>query len=83
MDKIKLVVFNEHTLGYILPELPNYVQILHASVLRGSTSGLHESSVLIGSLDKIRLAGANDFNMFRVSFKGFNNSEEYEYDTKQ
>ena len=77
MDKIKLVVLNEHTLGYIFPELPGYVQILHASVLRGATSGRLESSVLTSPKDNVRLASEQDFNTFNVSFLGFGLSEIY------
>ncbi len=74
--KIKLVVLNENTLGYIQPELPNYVQHLHASVLRGA---YQSSPSLIGSTDKVRLASENDFSEYRVHFGSFGNKDEYEF----
>lgn len=77
--RIKLVVLNEHTLGYILPVLPNYVQVLHASLLKGAPFELNPSNKLIGKLDKVRLASAKDFENYRCCFKGFNNPVEYEF----
>lgn len=71
MKKIKLVVLNEHTLGYILPELPNSVQILRQSTLRGAPFRLHETSEQIGSSDKVRLASEADFKVYRVCFDGY------------
>ncbi len=75
-NKTKLVVLNENTLGYILPELPNYVQHLHASVLRGATGNTNS---LVGSLDKVRLASEKDFNEYNVHFGSFGNKAEYEF----
>lgn len=79
MSRIKLVVLDEHTLGYILPEIPTDIQFLHSSILRGSPFGINQSSVIIRHGDKIRLASAEDFEAFRVSSVGFLEPAEYEY----
>jgi len=76
--KIKLVVFNEHTLGYIIPEIPNYIQPLRASILKGAPFETIETSKCIAKSDKIRLASAKDFDDFRCSFFGYT-EEEYEF----
>ena len=76
-SRTTLVVFNEHTLGFITPNLPNNCQILHASILRGATKT--DGSVLISWNDKIRLATEKDFDAFRVHFGGFENENEYIY----
>ena len=81
MERIKLVVLNEHTLGYIMPELPNWVQVLHSSILKGAPFEMWPSSKYICSPDKVRLASEKDFNSFRVSFEGYDKlTEIYEYD---
>jgi hypothetical protein len=78
--KIKIVVLNEHTFGYILPELPTDVQILHSSILKGSPFGINQSSAPIRSGDVIRLATSQDFNEFRVvESNEYKNPNEYEY----
>ena len=78
--KTKLVVFNEHTLGYIMPELPKYVQVLHASILKGAPFEMHPSSKLINKNDEVRLASEKDFESFRCVFGSFGNKEEYIYE---
>jgi hypothetical protein len=79
-EKIKLVVLEENTLGYILPELPNYVSILHTSTLRGSYYNGMGSSIYLGN-KPIRLASEKDFDNFRVCFDGYKKRpQEYEFE---
>ena len=79
MERVKLVVFNEHTLGYILPEQPERVCILHTSILKGSY--LSDRSGIYVSDGTVRLANEQDFHSFRVSFQGYDKlTEIYEYD---
>jgi len=79
MSKIKLVVFKDHTLGYILPEIPNSVQHLHSSILRGATFSVSKCNDIIDNPKDIRLATEKDFNEYNVSFIGFDNQNIYEY----
>ena len=81
-EKIKLVVYKEHTLGYILPELPDSVQILHSSpleiVLKICTTNL-QNNFQINNPNEIRLASESDFDAFGISFDGYKNSPDYIY----
>lgn len=83
MDKIKLVVFNEYALGYIMPERPDTVFTLADSVLRGAPIRTTITPYYIGTGDTVRLAGKKDFETFRVMFDGYGNREEYEFDSNQ
>lgn len=74
-ERTRLVVTDEHTLGYITPN-SNIVGILHASVLKGAATSNPTPTYMF---KKIRLATAKDFDDFRVSFVGFNNEKEYEF----
>lgn len=80
----QLVVIDEHTLGYILPdqdkESPLYgAGILHTSVLRGSTLNPMTTGTVLLKGRKVRLATKQDFDDYRVSFQGYENNPEYEY----
>jgi len=77
--KIKLAVYNNHTLGYILPELPNYIQPLHVSILKGAPFETHPTSKIISKNDCVRLASEKDFEDFRCAFGSFENKYEYEF----
>lgn len=80
MERIKLVVAKGHTLGYILPQLPNYLQILHGSILRGAPTRYPHGGGSIMLPKDHRLATAQDFKDFRVSHVGFtDNPKEYEF----
>jgi hypothetical protein len=77
MEKIKLVVLEEHTLGYITELLPNYVSVLSGSVLRGSPYSIMNNCALIGN-KKVRLATEKDFDDFRVNFEQYKNKSKYD-----
>ena len=74
-QRIKLVVYNEYMLGFIDPQLPQYIQVLSDSILKGSPLGLWPSSVLINKRDNVRLASRKDFEDFRHSFEGYTDKE--------
>ena len=83
MDKIKLVVYNEYALGYIMPELPDRVCTLADRVTLGAPFRTMTEPYFIGKRDTVRLAGRKDFDTFRVVFDGYDNPQEYEFDTAQ
>lgn len=80
MEKIKLVVINENTLGYIKPNQTDRYYVIHASILKGATFEMYPNDKLIHKSDKIRLANQKDFADYRVSMKGFDNKRFYEFD---
>lgn len=81
--RIKLVVVDECILGYIIPEIPKSVAVLHASILKGaiqysgSAPGMIEPFSTFGR--KIRLASEKDFEDYRCVFGAFGCDLEYEY----
>lgn len=77
-ERIKLIVIDEHTLGYQIADRST-AGILASSVILGSPmpSALDTTITLAGK--KVRLASEKDFEKFRVSFKGYENKQEYEY----
>ena len=80
-DRIKVVVYNEYALGYIMPERPNTVYTLADSVLRGAPFRVMLEPYYISSHDTVRLAGRQDFETFKVVFDGYDNTDVYEFDT--
>ncbi len=76
---IKLIVIDEHTLGYILPIMPGYGCILHSSILRGSPFGYKSDAIILNNR-KVRLATKQDFEDYNCSFEGYEQDAHYEYD---
>ena len=74
-DRIKLVVIDEHTLGYIMIGQKDAF-VLHTSILKGSYLNPFNPVVLNGR--DVRLATEEDFKDYRVLFEGYN-EEEYEW----
>lgn len=79
MQKIKLVVYNEYALGYIMPEQPQKVYTLSDSILRGAPFRVMREPYYVFPTDTVRLASRQDFEDFRVSFDGFDNPQIYEF----
>lgn len=75
-SRIKLVVINENTLGYLIPNT-KYAGVLRASVIKGSQFNDLDHVLITGK--KVRLASKEDFEEYRVCFKGYDNPDEYEY----
>ena len=83
MDKIRLVVYNENALGYIMPQQPDKVCTLADRTTLGAPFRTMLEPYFIGKNDTVRLAGRKDFDTFRLSFEGYDNTQMYEYDTNQ
>ena len=77
--KIRLVVVNEHTLAYMIDD--KNAGVIRASVLKGSSH--KDCDIFSTQYSKVRLASAKDFEEYRVCFKGFDNTEEYEFATEE
>jgi len=77
-NKIKLVVADENTLGYIDPRVPDHLNILHGSILKGSNLDWRNGPTYVMGRN-IRLASEKDFNDYGVMFDGYKNSGDFEY----
>lgn len=71
MDKIKLVVVDEHTLAFIDPQSPGIAHVIRASVLKGSPHAKFGSFHHDGKV--VRYAGQSDFDDFGVDFTEYKN----------
>ena len=65
-EHTRYVVMNENTLGYLIPERPNYIGILAGSVLKGGPDPMQGTALIIPGHSQIRQATAEDFTNFRV-----------------
>ncbi len=61
----KYVVVNDNTLGYIQPNNPNWIGILHGSVLKGGFNDL-DGPIHKSQAKTIRPATLEDFKVYRV-----------------
>lgn len=80
MARTKLVVFNEHTLGFITPEQPEIVQQLHTSILKGSRYSAN-STIYVND-GTVRLASEKDFNDYRCVFSSYYTPDKFEFLTE-
>ncbi len=79
--RIKLVVVNEHTLGYIDPDRPHTLSILRLRTERSAPFSTMDTPRPLFSSDYVRLASRLDFKAYRVCFDGFDDETKYEYQT--
>jgi hypothetical protein len=77
-EKIKIVVIQNNTLAYILPQTPNLAFILKTSILKGSRFNEFSSAISIDGLN-VRLANINDFNDYRICPNGYLKDNNYEF----
>jgi hypothetical protein len=83
MKKHKLVVYQEHTLGYINPEYPTSVFILATFPTKGSPNSdpLAHSFPLSRDGKDVRLAKAEDFEEYRIDITPYIRDEDsWEFD---
>lgn len=65
-ERARYVVLNENTLGYLIPEMPDYIGILAGSVLNGGPDPLQGTALVTPGHSKVRQATLEDFANFRV-----------------
>lgn len=69
-EGITYYVLNENTLGLVRDARPGWFEVLHGSVLRGSTRDWKNGPFALGESDVLRPATKADFDAYRVSWKG-------------
>jgi hypothetical protein len=79
-ESIRIVVYCEHTIGFIRHG-SRYIEILHTSVLRGSSLNPHSSSPVVDE-SKCRHATLKDFEEFRVCAEGYIGDATYVFDRR-
>lgn len=79
--KIRFVVVDENTLGYVNPACPHEIGVLRASVLRGAAPGDPDPGTKPFPIDpsRVRPATRADFDSFRVSPTGYASDPTYDF----
>lgn len=80
-EKIRLVVIEENTLAYIHPATPQNFTVLRGLITKGSRWTNYNETINfhLPAGIQLRPATEQDFNLYRVSFEGFNNRSEYDF----
>lgn len=85
--KVKFVVIEGHTLGYVGQDSPDSASILHASLIRRKLQGKakgaspynpHGGPISIVGKD-VKMASKQDFDDFNVSYLGYEKDTVYNY----
>jgi hypothetical protein len=77
-DRIKVVVFKEHTIGFIFPEMPNSVSVLHSSLLKGAPFELWPACKVINKPEEVRLASNKDLEDFMIAPGQYDDETQYQ-----
>ena len=78
MERIKIVIQDNNAIGFIYPQTPTSFNVLHASILRGSSLPQFAFTTLSKNW---RLANVSDFADYLQCPHGFLDPSQYEYDT--
>lgn len=65
-EHTRYVVMDEHTLGYLIPEMPGYIGVLAGSVLKGGADPMQGTALITPGHTRVRQAEMEDFTNFRV-----------------
>lgn len=78
LSKCQFVVVGEHTLGIIDSRMPDVIQKLAISVLRGATFGSEYDNIVKPWPDS-RPATRKDFDTFRIMSSGYERDPRYDF----
>lgn len=77
-SELQLIIFKEHTIGYMRPVSKlglRYLEVLHTSILKGSSYSGDSGPILINNSEKqfVRLAISEDVDNYGIYNKGYFN----------
>lgn len=79
MNRVKIVVFNEHSLGLIDEDRPKVFQPLREFQSKGAPFYVMLEPHLIGVSDRVRLANSQDFEEYNIDLQQYENDPIFEY----